>query len=388
MCLNADMIPHICTTPLQQLASGDRLSLQVYKFIGAKPGKKAYLQSNLHGAEIVGNAVIHQLIEFLTTVEATDITGEIWLVPVCNPFSTNQRTHYFSTGRFNIYDGKDWNRIFWDYEKECQDLEEFAKSQIDFDVETIRKNYLTKILVNFDQQKEKVKSAYGVPLNEHYRYYLQSLCLDADYVIDIHSSSNQAIDYIYGFRGREASAKAFLLDYEILLNEYDGDAFDEAFLKPWLALEDCLEKLGKPIKFEIESWTMELGAGMTMNPESVKKGILGIKNYLAQTGILKSPEFPLLETANHPIQFILKSQIKKYYAPAGGMVQQRVELGTKVKAGERLYQLISFNKEENLPNLIDVFAHKDGLIFDVATNACVNQSEYVLTVVENEFKCL
>jgi len=73
------MIPAISTIPLRQMASGDRLSLQVYKFIGASPGKKVYIQSNLHGAEIAGNAVIHQLIEFLLTVNDTDLTGEIWL---------------------------------------------------------------------------------------------------------------------------------------------------------------------------------------------------------------------------------------------------------------------------------------------------------------------
>jgi predicted deacylase len=63
------------------------------------------------------------------TLDNSQLVGEIWLVPVCNPLSTNQRTHYFSTGRYNTYDGKDWNRIFWDYEKECEDLEAFAKSQ-------------------------------------------------------------------------------------------------------------------------------------------------------------------------------------------------------------------------------------------------------------------
>ncbi|MFM6207023.1 MAG: succinylglutamate desuccinylase, partial [Planktothrix sp.] len=51
------MIPNIVTLPLIKLASGDQLGLQVYQFNGSKPGKKAYLQSNLHGAEISGNAV-------------------------------------------------------------------------------------------------------------------------------------------------------------------------------------------------------------------------------------------------------------------------------------------------------------------------------------------
>lgn len=376
------MIPTISTIPLQQLASGDRLSLQVYKFGGAKPGKKAYLQANLHGAEIVGNAVIYQLIDFLTTLDDAEMAGEIWLVPVCNPFSTNQRNHYFSTGRFNIYDGKDWNRIFWDYEKECQDLEEFAKSQIELDAETIRQNYLKRIQSSFEKQLEKIQSPSSAPLSDRYRYYLQCLCLDADYVIDIHSSSNQGIDYIYGFRGREESAKAFLLDYGILLNKYDGDAFDEAFLKPWLALEDNLAKQGKPIQFDLESWTLELGSGMQMNFDSVAKGILGIKNYLVQKGILSIPGFPLEQTQSQQIIFFRKTQMKKYYAPVGGMIQERVPLGSVIKAGERLYQIINFNKNGNFPALIDVQAEESGLVFDIATNQSVNQSEYVLTVME------
>ncbi|HEY9634414.1 MAG TPA: succinylglutamate desuccinylase/aspartoacylase family protein [Coleofasciculaceae cyanobacterium] len=374
------MIPTICTIPIQHLSSGDRLSLQVYKFIGAKPGKKAYLQANLHGAEIVGNAVIQQLIEFLMNLDDTQLTGEIWLVPVCNPVSTNQRSHFFSTGRYNIYDGKDWNRIFWDYEKECDDLEAFAKSQLNIECAEIRTNYLERIQAAFEKQLEQIQSPSGLPFNECYRYQLQSLCLDANYVIDIHSSSNQAINYLYCFQSREESAKSFLLDYGILMNEYDGHAFDEAFMKPWLALEKKLADLGKKIQFDIDSWTLELGSGMQMNPDSVKKGTFSIKNYLAQKGVLKLPGFPLESTASHRVNFTIKSQIKKYYAPTGGMIQARVDLGSSIKAGQQLYQLISFNKNGDLPIVSDICAEADGLIFDISMNQAVNQGEYVLSV--------
>ncbi len=374
------MIPTISTIPIQQLASGDRLSIQVYKFIGTKPGKKAYLQANLHGAEIVGNAVIHQLIDFLTILDDTQLTGEIWLVPVCNPLSTNQRTHYFSTGRYNISDGKDWNRIFWDYEKECEDLEAFAKSQIHLEPADIQKKYLERIQSSFKQQLAKIQSPSSSPFNQRYRYQLQSLCLDANYVIDIHSSSNQAINYLYCFHDREENAKPFLLDYGILMNEYDGDAFDEAFMKPWLALEKKLSELGKQVQFDIDSWTLELGSGMQMNPESVKKGVQGIKNYLAQKAILQIPGFPLAETPSHSTNFTIKSQVKKYYAPAGGMIQSRVELGSRIKEGQLLYQLLNFNKTGELPRLIDIPAEADGLIYDVSTNHAVNEGEYVLGV--------
>ncbi|MGK7917750.1 MAG: succinylglutamate desuccinylase/aspartoacylase family protein, partial [Prochloraceae cyanobacterium] len=173
------MKPTISTIDLLQLASGDRLSIQVYKFIGTQPGKKAYLQANLHGCEIVGNAVIHQLIEFLLTLNPSQINGEIWLVPVCNPLSTNQRHHFFSTGRFNSYDGKDWNRIFWDYEQECSQLESFAQSQINFDLETIKANFLREQKAALENQLIGIKSSSSIPYSRHYRYQLQSLCLDA-----------------------------------------------------------------------------------------------------------------------------------------------------------------------------------------------------------------
>lgn len=377
------MKPNIFTIPLKQLASGDTLYLQVYKFTGSQPGKKAYIQANLHGAEISGNAVIHQLIKFLITLDNSQLTGEILLIPVCNPEGVNARSHQFSVGRYNSYDGKDWNRIFWDYEKEDIDIDAFAKTQIDLSETEIKNNYRQQILNSFYQQLENINSPSSTPFYKQYRYQLQSLSLDADYVIDLHSSTNQSLDYLYCFHGREASSKSFILDYGILMGdgEYDGDAFDEAFLKPWLALERCLAKLGKPIQFDIESWTLELGSGMKMNPESVEKGIRGVKNYLANKGILKIPEFPLAETANNQINLVPREGMKRYYAPVGGMIQNRVEPGTFVKQNQSIYQILNFNKNQELPKVIDVLAETDGLILDNSTNHSVNQGDYVLGII-------
>ncbi|WP_026733024.1 succinylglutamate desuccinylase/aspartoacylase family protein [Fischerella sp. PCC 9605] len=375
------MLPTISTIPLRQMASGDVFSLQVYKFIGAYPGKKVYIQSNLHGAEIAGNAVIHQFIEFLLTVNDTDLTGEIWLVPVCNPIGTNARAQHFSPGRYCIYEAKDWNRIFWDYEKEAEDLAAFAKSQLHLDLEAVKQNYHASIQQKFTQLLEKINSPSGVPYTERFRYKLQSLSLDADYLIDLHSSTNQGLNYLYYFRNREESTKYFLLNLGIVLDEYDGDAFDEAFIKPWLALEECFKNLGREIKFDVEAWTLELGTGMQMNPDSIAKGLLGIKNYLVHKGVLQIANFPLENSDKHEMTFSARSKVKKYYAPVGGMIQLRVELGREVKAGERLYQILNFNKEGKLPKVIDVFAEQDGLVYDVSTNQAVNEGEFVLGVI-------
>ena len=51
-----------------------------------------------------------------------------------------------------------------------------------------------------NKNQQRLRSPRSATVSRQYRYQLQSLCLDADYVIDIHSSSNQAIDYTFGFR--------------------------------------------------------------------------------------------------------------------------------------------------------------------------------------------
>jgi len=375
------MLPIISTIPLRQMASGDVLSLQVYKFIGANSGKKVYIQSNLHGAEIAGNAVIHQLIEFLQTINDTDLIGEVWLVPVCNPMGTNERSHVFSSGRYCVYEAKDWNRIFWDYEKEDDDLIAFAKSQLHFDIEVVRQNYLSRIKEKFGELLDKINSPSSVPYTERFRYQLQSLSLDADYLIDLHSASNQGINYLYYFRNREESAKYFLLEHGFLLDKYDGDAFDEAFIKPWLALEDCFQQLGREIQFDVEAWTLELGTGMQMIPDSVAKGVSGVKNYLIKKGVLL--DLTVDESIYQEMCFRARSNVIKYYASAGGMIQSRVELGSEVKAGERLYQILSFNKEGKLPVVVDVCCEQDGLVYDVSSNQAVNEGEFVMGVIRS-----
>ena len=349
---------------------------QVYKFVGEQAGKKAYIQANLHGAEIVGNAVIQQLINYLTALDSDQLRGEIWLVPVCNPLGVNQRSHFFSTGRFNSYDGKNWNRIFWDYQSEAEDLKQFAQSQLNKPVTEIRRNYLAQIKQAWAAELDRISLPRSVPISRQYRYQLQSLCLDADYVIDIHSSSNQAINYTFGFREKIESVKYLLLDYAVLMDEYDGDAFDEAFLKPWLALEKELANFGHTVQFDIEAWTLELGSGMVMNPDSVATGFAGIKNYLTYKQMLSG------ELKQQDTTLVSKHKINSYYAPTGGMIKSRLPLATRVKSGEQIYQLLSFNKQGTNPEIIAIHAETSGIVFDISTNQCVNQGEYVMDILD------
>jgi hypothetical protein len=62
------------------------------------------------------------------------------------------------------------------------------------------------------------------------------------------------------------------------------------------------------------------------------------------------------------------------------MIQSRVPLGSSIRGGQLLYQLLSFDKNHDLPILIDICAEADGLVYDVSTNHGVNEGEYILSV--------
>lgn len=376
------MRPEIEVVELQQLYSGDRFALQVYKFRSRTPGPKTYIQANLHGAEIVGNAVIFRLIDWLSGLDSQALRGEIWLVPACNPMGANQRSHFFSSGRFSSYDGRDWNRIFWDYEREAPDLDAYARERLSWSSQRLRADYLEKIRAAFARHRAREDRPSFVPFHQYYRQRLQALCLDADYAIDIHSSSNTCLDYLYCFAGREESAPLFGLELGLRMTSYDGDAFDEAFLKPWLALENALERCGRSLQFDMEAWTLELGNGMQAIPASVQRGILGIQNYLAAKGILSSSNPPTLDELPE-VRLFCRQQLRKYYAPTGGTVIERLPLGKAVAAGDRLYQLLAFDRSAAQPRAVDVRAERSGLVFDLAANQAANQGEYILSMVED-----
>jgi predicted deacylase len=118
---------------------------------------------------------------------------------------------------------------------------------------------------------------------------------------------------------------------------------------------------------------------MKMRPESVAKGLAGIKNYLAHRGILLAEK-----PQSSPTQFLPSSHITRYRAPVGGMVGDRLALGQPVKAGEKLYEILSFNRVGKMPEVITVNSMVNGIVFDLAISESANQGEYVMSVLATD----
>ena len=80
-----------------EMASGAKLTVPVYSFENPqtcshscieKNAPNVYIQANMHGAEVQGNAVIFQLLELLKNC---DIQSNITLVPYANPVACNHK---------------------------------------------------------------------------------------------------------------------------------------------------------------------------------------------------------------------------------------------------------------------------------------------------------
>ncbi|MEB3210341.1 MAG: succinylglutamate desuccinylase/aspartoacylase family protein, partial [Leptolyngbyaceae bacterium] len=138
--------------------------------------------------------------------------------------------------------------------------------------------------------------------------------------------------------------------------------------------------LGRTTQFDVEAYTLELGTGMNIKADSVSHGVAGIQNYLKHKQILHDPELTGDSSNDPTMHFTRSSQVERYYAPRGGVIQSRIELGQKVTQGQLLYELLSFAKEEDFPSVTSITAQQTGIVFDVSINEAVNEGEYVLGI--------
>ncbi|MGB2925319.1 MAG: hypothetical protein WBB82_08460 [Limnothrix sp.] len=62
----------------------------------------------------------------------------------------------------------------------------------------------------------------------------------------------------------------------------------------------------------------------------------------------------------------------------------RPGLGQAVKAGEKLYEVLSFNRQGKMPEVVTVNSMVDGIVFDLAISESANQGEYVMSVLATD----
>ena len=91
-----------------QTIAGNPIDIVTYTIAAPVKGKKVHIQSGMHGGEIT-YWLQHRLYKFL---QENLKAGEVVLVPCANPASWEQRSYFYTFGKFDLYDGKDPNTHF------------------------------------------------------------------------------------------------------------------------------------------------------------------------------------------------------------------------------------------------------------------------------------
>lgn len=326
-----------------EMASGAKLTVPVYRLkpkaesaqIASVQGKvpSVYLQANMHGAEVQGNAVIYQLLELLKNVK---VLGDITLVPYANPVGCNHKNGEYTLGRFDPITGMNWNRM---YHFDPSIIKPFVQECIGKDDVTIEENFKNLMIETIEQKLDH--NIFGLTTGQRMAYQLQRLAHQADLVLDLHTGPISS-KHLYCPEYAKDSANYFDIPHTLFIpNEFDG-ALDEATFCPWWHLQDAFADLG--IEFSIsskalnkESFTVELGSQEQIDLDVALEDAKSILNYLQYKGVIESTEFKPQVMTRYACYL---KNYKAFYSPMGGMVDYLAEFGQPLAAGQPLARIL------------------------------------------------
>jgi predicted deacylase len=316
-----------------EMASGAALTVPVYRIKGDPAAPSVYIQANMHGAEVQGNAVIFQLLELL---KDTEINGDITLVPYANPVGCNHKNGEYTLGRFDPITGVNWNRM---YHFDESIIKPFVRESIGKDDLTIEANFKKLMIESIEEKLDH--NIFGLTTGQRIAYQLQRLAHQADFVLDLHTGPISS-KHLYCPEYAQDSAKYFDIPHTLLIpNGFDG-ALDEATFCPWWYLQDAFAELG--IEFSIqsktlnkESFTVELGSQEQIDFDVAKEDATSILNYLQYKGVINTTEY-LPKTMTRYGCYL--KDYKAFYSPMGGMVDYLAEFGQPLVAGEPLARIL------------------------------------------------
>ncbi|MFX0125249.1 MAG: succinylglutamate desuccinylase/aspartoacylase family protein [Candidatus Hodarchaeota archaeon] len=268
---------------------------------GNETGPTFFLTANVHGNELTGIAVIHQLV---TEELAQELKGTVVALPTLNPSALR---HYQSRPGF---DARDPNRLFPE--------EKFAEEEEEADVDK-------ELPEMFEQVAAKI-----------YSYFKEY----ADFHIDFHNHTLRSIPYIiqdrvfYENESKKEEAEKLCTKLKAMVEAFGALVCSEFPAKKYLK-----EKLHRSVSgatlnsLRIPAFTAELGENNVVIPQVVTGSIKGVKNVLRHVGMLETPrekitEFPIpkpkepLRRCSHP------------RARHPGIIQFLVNPGDQVKKGQ------------------------------------------------------
>ncbi|WP_298438976.1 succinylglutamate desuccinylase/aspartoacylase family protein [uncultured Ferrimonas sp.] len=313
-----------------QQPNGERATVPVIQFSNGT-GPKVYIQANIHGAEIQGNAVIER---FLSLCRTHPPQGQFTIVPMANPIGINQKSGEFTLGRFDPISGDNWNR---QYHFNGDAIAPFAQQQRHASDQQVKAAF-TELLQQ--QLQARLQTPWGLKTGQRMALSLQQLATDADIVLDLHTGP-VSDRHLYVPEFARAQAKRFNIPLNIIMPADFGGALDEAAFSPWWQLSQAFAALGRDFPIAVNAFTLELGSQEHLDPHQAEQDALGIASYLEQHGCWADGSHHPTPVTQHAC---LLQDYRALYSPSGGQVEYLGQLGTPLPQGQAIARIWHYHK--------------------------------------------
>jgi predicted deacylase len=310
-----------------ELATGQALTVPLYTFSGSElSSPSVYIQANVHGAEVQGNAVIYQL---MTLLEGYQVLGDITLAPLANPLGINQKSGEFTLGRFDPITGVNWNREYFDHNIKVQAW--YTEHQHLNDNELFQA--YRSMLVGACQAR--LELPFGLSTGHRLAVSLQTMAHQADIVLDLHTGP-KSCKHLYCPEYDADAARFFSIPYTLIMPNSFGGAMDEATFCPWWQLTEYAASQGREFSVPVSAFTLELASQERIDLADALEDAKGILAYLSYRGVIAEKVTP----ADMPRFGCYLCDYKKFHAPKAGLIEYRAVLGEPLAAGQPLVNIL------------------------------------------------
>ncbi|NKF49275.1 succinylglutamate desuccinylase/aspartoacylase family protein [Shewanella sp. WXL01] len=344
--------------------------------VDVSPAPSVYIQANVHGAEVQGNAVIYQLLKLL---ESYQVLGKIVLAPLANPLGINQKSGEFTLGRFDPITGVNWNREYLDHQFDIEAW--YLAHQHLSEVELISA-FKARLTESCD---ERLNNSWGISTGHRLAVTLQKMAHQADIVLDLHTGP-KSCKHLYAPEYDKQAARFFSIPYTLVIPNEFGGAMDEAAFCPWWCLAEAAKAQGREFSSDsgvaISAFTLELASQERIDLADAKQDALGILAYLSHRGVIAEKVAP----ADMPRFGCYLKDYRKLHAPQSGMVEYCAELGQPLAAGEPLAQLLRVERYGREDALTSVSLPVDCVPILHFASASVHQGTELYKVMTNVFE--
>lgn len=351
---------------LPSSSPGTRRELLVHRY-GPSGGKKAVIQASLHADELPGILVAQHLGALL---EDAELLGEVVVVPYANPIGLAQSQGGNLLGRYENHSQENFNRRFVDF---IPPLRERLRGQLGPDAAANVRRIREEMIRILEEKKPTGEL-------ESLRWWLVRLSADADIVLDLHCDF-AAVLHMYcgtplGWEGADLAAELGVLA-NLVAEESGGNPFDEALGAPWWAIARHFP--GVPVAPACFAATIELRGEADVCDRLAGQDAAAIFRFLQRRGLIAGDPGPLPKLQCEPTPL---EGVQMMRSPATGLLTWKQALGSHVRAGEVVAELVDPTATPGQPRL-RIRAEVDGVLFGRVRQQLVRPGQIVAKIAGN-----